>query len=104
MASFHGSDCQQTKHSFHGNGYAWFRPIRPCFENFLSLEFITDVPDGLLLYNGPLSETGPGNSEHFIAIGIIYVEHNITSLFTGVRGRGQLLFGKQMVPEPNIIT
>ncbi|XP_053257900.1 neural-cadherin-like [Podarcis raffonei] len=67
-ASFHGPDCQQTKHSFHGNGYAWFRPIRPCFESSLSLEFITDVPDGLLLYNGPLSDSGPGNSENFIAI------------------------------------
>ncbi|XP_077166172.1 neural-cadherin-like isoform X2 [Paroedura picta] len=68
LASFHGPDCQQTKHSFHGDGYAWFRPIRPCFENFLSLEFVTDVPNGLLLYNGPLSENGPGNSEYFIAI------------------------------------
>uniref|UniRef100_A0ACB8EA14 Uncharacterized protein n=1 Tax=Sphaerodactylus townsendi TaxID=933632 RepID=A0ACB8EA14_9SAUR len=68
LTSFHGVDCQQTKHSFHGNGYAWFRPIRPCFESLLSLEFITDVPNGLLLYNGPLSETGPGNSENFIAI------------------------------------
>ncbi|XP_053127320.1 neural-cadherin-like [Hemicordylus capensis] len=67
-ASFHGPDCQQTKHSFHGNGYAWFRPIRPCFESSLSLEFITDVPDGLLLYNGPLSDSDLRNSENFIAI------------------------------------
>ncbi|XP_062997498.1 neural-cadherin-like [Elgaria multicarinata webbii] len=66
--SFHGPDCQQTRRSFHGNGYAWFRPIRPCFESSLSLEFITDVPDGLLLYNGPLSDSGPGNPENFIAI------------------------------------
>ncbi|XP_061450651.1 neural-cadherin-like [Rhineura floridana] len=68
-ASFHGPDCQQTKHSFHGNGYAWFRPIRSCFESSLSLEFITDVPDGLLLYSGPLSDSGSlQNSESFIAI------------------------------------
>ncbi|XP_010081471.1 PREDICTED: neural-cadherin-like, partial [Pterocles gutturalis] len=67
-ASFHGPDCQQTKHSFHGNGYAWFRPIRPCFESSLSLEFITVVPDGLLLYSGPLSNPEPGNTENFIAI------------------------------------
>ncbi|XP_042677339.1 LOW QUALITY PROTEIN: neural-cadherin-like [Centrocercus urophasianus] len=67
-ASFHGPDCQQTKHSFHGNGYAWFRPIRPCFESSLSLEFITAVPDGLLLYSGPLSNPEPGNTESFIAI------------------------------------
>ncbi|GAB0195567.1 neural-cadherin-like [Grus japonensis] len=67
-ASFHGPDCQQTKHSFHGNGYAWFRPIRPCFESSLSLEFITVVPDGLLLYSGPLSNPEPGRTENFIAI------------------------------------
>ncbi|NWS17802.1 CADN protein, partial [Pachyramphus minor] len=67
-ASFHGPECQQTKHSFHGNGYAWFRPIRPCFESSLSLEFITVVPDGLLLYSGPLSNPEPGSTENFIAI------------------------------------
>uniref|UniRef100_A0A8C0FJM4 Neural-cadherin n=1 Tax=Bubo bubo TaxID=30461 RepID=A0A8C0FJM4_BUBBB len=67
-ASFHGPDCQQTKHSFHGNGYAWFPPIRPCFESSLSLEFITVVPDGLLLYSGPLSNPEPGSTENFIAI------------------------------------
>ncbi|NXN44249.1 CADN protein, partial [Rhinoptilus africanus] len=67
-ASFHGPECQQTKHSFHGNGYAWFHPIRPCFESSLSLEFITVVPDGLLLYSGPLSNPEPGSTENFIAI------------------------------------
>ncbi|CAM4543358.1 unnamed protein product [Lepidochelys kempii] len=66
--SFLGPDCQQTKHSFHGNGYAWFRPIRPCFESLLSLEFITEVPDGLLLYSGPLSDPEPGSPENFMAI------------------------------------
>ncbi|NWH61172.1 CADN protein, partial [Geococcyx californianus] len=68
-ASFHGPECQQTKRSFHGNGYAWFSPIRPCFESSLSLEFITVVPDGLLLYSGPLSNPEPGSTENFIAIG-----------------------------------
>ncbi|XP_027519706.1 neural-cadherin-like isoform X3 [Corapipo altera] len=67
-ASFHGPECQQTKHSFHGNGYAWFHPIRPCFESSLSLEFITVVPDGLLLYSGPLSNPEPGSTGNFIAI------------------------------------
>uniref|UniRef100_A0A8C8R7D8 Neural-cadherin n=1 Tax=Pelusios castaneus TaxID=367368 RepID=A0A8C8R7D8_9SAUR len=66
--SFHGPDCQQTKHSFHGNGYAWFHPIRPCFESLLSLEFITEVPNGLLLYSGPLSDPEPGSTENFMAI------------------------------------
>ncbi|XP_078524924.1 neural-cadherin-like [Lissotriton helveticus] len=54
----HGPDCQQTMHSFHGNGFAWFPPLRPCTESRLSLEFITEAPGGLLLYSGPLSEPG----------------------------------------------
>ncbi|NXL30986.1 CADN protein, partial [Glaucidium brasilianum] len=78
-ASFHGPDCQQTKHSFHGNGYAWFPPIRPCFESSLSLEFITVVPDGLLLYSGPLSNPEPGSTENFIAIVLVHVVLELSS-------------------------
>ncbi|KAK6480095.1 neural-cadherin-like [Huso huso] len=68
---FEGPDCQQTKHSFHGNGYAWFPPLRPCFESHLSLEFITEVADGLLLYSGPVAEPGLWDPEDFIAIELI---------------------------------
>uniref|UniRef100_A0A8C1J1L8 Si:ch211-186j3.6 n=1 Tax=Cyprinus carpio TaxID=7962 RepID=A0A8C1J1L8_CYPCA len=70
-AQFEGPECQQTKHSFHGNGYAWFPPIRPCFESHLSLEFITEVADGLLLYSGPLSQLQPWEPEDFMAIELI---------------------------------
>ncbi|XP_043937612.1 neural-cadherin-like [Protopterus annectens] len=66
-SQYTGPDCQQTKHSFLGNGYAWFPPIKPCFESHLSLEYITEVPDGLLLYNGPISNPEPGEPEDFIA-------------------------------------
>ncbi|MGH0142861.1 UNVERIFIED_CONTAM: hypothetical protein FKN15_000440 [Acipenser sinensis] len=68
---FEGPDCQQTKHGFHGNGYAWFPPLRPCFESHLSLEFITEVADGLLLYSGPVAEPGLWDPEDFIAIELI---------------------------------
>uniref|UniRef100_A0A8K9WMG8 Si:ch211-186j3.6 n=1 Tax=Oncorhynchus mykiss TaxID=8022 RepID=A0A8K9WMG8_ONCMY len=68
---FEGPECQQTKHSFHGNGYAWFPPIRPCFESHLSLEFITEVADGLLLYSGPLAQLQPWDLEDFMAIELI---------------------------------
>jgi len=71
-AQFEGPECQQTKHSFHGNGYAWFPPIRPCFESHLSLEFITEVADGLLLYSGPLSQLQPWEPEDFMAIGNLH--------------------------------
>ncbi|MBN3309830.1 CADN protein, partial [Amia calva] len=68
---FEGPECQQTKHSFHGDGYAWFPPIRPCFESHLSLEFITEVADGLLLYSGPVAELQPWDPEDFMAIELI---------------------------------
>ncbi|XP_010150049.1 PREDICTED: neural-cadherin-like, partial [Eurypyga helias] len=67
-ANFHGPACQQTKHSFRGHGYAWFPPLKPCFESRISLEFITEVADGLLLYHGPVARGQPGEREDFIAL------------------------------------
>uniref|UniRef100_A0A673BER3 Uncharacterized protein n=1 Tax=Sphaeramia orbicularis TaxID=375764 RepID=A0A673BER3_9TELE len=66
-----GPDCQQTRLSFLGNGYAWFPPIRPCFDSHLSLEFMTEEDDGLLLYSGPLATLLPGDAEDYIAIELI---------------------------------
>ncbi|KAM4744534.1 neural-cadherin isoform 2-T2 [Anableps anableps] len=70
-AQFEGPECQQNKHSFHGNGYAWFPPMVPCFESHVSLEFITDVADGLLLYSGPLAQLQAWDHEDFMAIELI---------------------------------
>ncbi|KAF3686954.1 Neural-cadherin Cadherin-N [Channa argus] len=70
-AQFEGPECQQSKHSFHGNGYAWFPPMTPCFESHVSLEFITDVVDGLLLYSGPLAQLQAWDHEDFMAIELI---------------------------------
>lgn len=67
--NFHGPECQQTKHTFRGHGYAWFPPIKPCFDSRISLEFITEVADGLLLYNGPVANVQSGEMEDFIALG-----------------------------------
>ncbi|KAM9816185.1 neural-cadherin-like isoform 2-T2 [Syngnathus typhle] len=66
-----GPDCQQTRRSFLGNGYAWFPPIKPCFDSHLSLEFMTEEDDGLLLYAGPLATLLPGDVEDFMAIEVI---------------------------------
>uniref|UniRef100_A0A3Q3N5U2 Si:dkey-22o22.2 n=1 Tax=Mastacembelus armatus TaxID=205130 RepID=A0A3Q3N5U2_9TELE len=65
---FDGPECQHTKHSFGGQGYAWFPPIRPCFQSHISLEFLAESANGLLLYNGPLSPAHSGEQEDFIAI------------------------------------
>uniref|UniRef100_A0A1A7XDW5 Uncharacterized protein n=2 Tax=Nothobranchiidae TaxID=405002 RepID=A0A1A7XDW5_9TELE len=70
-AQFEGPECQQNKHSFHGNGYAWFPPMTPCFDSHVSLEFITDVADGLLLYSGPLTQLQTWDHEDFMAIELI---------------------------------
>ncbi|XP_068167737.1 neural-cadherin [Antennarius striatus] len=70
-AQFEGPECQQNKHSFHGSGYAWFPPIMPCFDSHVSLEFITDVTDGLLLYSGPLAQLQSWDQEDFMAIELI---------------------------------
>nr|XP_046255492.1 neural-cadherin [Scatophagus argus] len=65
---FDGPECQQTKHSFGGQGYAWFPPIMPCFQSHISLEFLAESASGLLLYNGPLGAAPPGDQEDFIAV------------------------------------
>ncbi|XP_027005788.2 neural-cadherin [Tachysurus fulvidraco] len=65
---FDGPECQQTRHTFLGDGYAWFPPIKPCFKSHISLEFITESTDGLLLYNGPLGVHHPGDKGDFIAL------------------------------------
>lgn len=70
--AFHGPECQQTQHTFRGHGYAWFPPIKPCFESRISLDFITEMPVGLLLYNGPVAHVKPGEVEDFIALGEIF--------------------------------
>ncbi|KAH0617555.1 hypothetical protein JD844_015936 [Phrynosoma platyrhinos] len=66
--AFHGPECQQTQHTFRGHGYAWFPPIKPCFQSRISLDFITEVADGLLLYNGPVARVKPEEEEDFIAL------------------------------------
>ncbi|KAM3873528.1 neural-cadherin [Diretmus argenteus] len=65
---FDGPECQQTKRSFSGQGYAWFPPIMPCFQSHIFLEFLAESANGLLLYNGPLGPAHSGEQEDFIAI------------------------------------
>lgn len=43
--------------------------MRPCFDSHLSLEFMTEEDDGLLLYTGPLATLLPGDAEDYMAIG-----------------------------------
>ncbi|XP_037558353.1 neural-cadherin isoform X4 [Dermacentor silvarum] len=60
QSGFHGPQCQQTTRHFNGKGWAWFPPLQQCEDSHLSLEFMTERPTGLLLYNGPISRPDPG--------------------------------------------
>ncbi|XP_068179581.1 neural-cadherin [Antennarius striatus] len=66
--TFDGPECQLTKRSFSGRGYAWFPPIMPCFQSHISLEFLAESANGLLLYNGPLGPAHSSELEDFISI------------------------------------
>lgn len=50
----------------------------PCFESHVSLEFITDVADGLLLYSGPLAQLQTWDHEDFMAIGNNTKQHQFS--------------------------
>jgi hypothetical protein len=54
LPGFDGPRCQQTRHSFDGTGWAWYRSLTSCAAGKISLEFATTAADGLLLFAGPL--------------------------------------------------
>jgi hypothetical protein len=47
--------CQSTRHGFDGTGYALYKPLEQCENSETSIEFITTQDNGLLLYNGPVT-------------------------------------------------
>lgn len=55
LAGFDGPRCQQTHHSFQGDGWAWFEPLSQCEDSHTSVEFATTSANGVLLYNGPMT-------------------------------------------------
>ena len=71
---FEGPICQQTKINFpSGNGFAYFEPLAQCEDGKLSLEFLTQNSNGLLLYNGPMYNTDANNKDDmrdFISIAL----------------------------------
>ncbi|KAK5861670.1 hypothetical protein PBY51_017128 [Eleginops maclovinus] len=50
---FDGPECQQTKHSFGGQGYAWFPPIMPCFQSHISWSSLLSRRMGCSSTTGP---------------------------------------------------
>ena len=65
---FDGPRCQQTKHSFTGDGWAWFEPLTKCEDSHTSLELMTTKDSGLVLYQGPITELSEGMAEDFVIL------------------------------------
>ncbi|XP_071179939.1 neural-cadherin-like isoform X3 [Mytilus edulis] len=55
-AGFDGPRCQSTRHGFDGTGYALYKPLEQCENSETSIEFITSSDNGLIMYNGPVSD------------------------------------------------
>lgn len=60
--------------------------MMPCFESHVSLEFITDVANGLLLYSGPLAQLQAWDHEDFMAIGRKHLQQNAGQLHENTEG------------------
>ena len=53
-----GPECQVTTKSFKTKqSYLWLKPFNYFFEGTLSFEFVTKESDGVILYQGPVSES-----------------------------------------------
>ncbi|XP_077977634.1 neural-cadherin-like [Glandiceps talaboti] len=80
---FSGPQCQDISRSFSGNGYAWYMALESCYSSTTSLEFLTVSPDGVLLYNGPLSLHLPNEPMDYIALvlkdGMVHLEIDLGS-------------------------
>ncbi|CAG2164912.1 unnamed protein product, partial [Oppiella nova] len=55
-----GPHCQVTTRSFNGQGWVWLPPLPQCTQSHISLDIITQVPNGLLLYYGPINRPSFG--------------------------------------------
>ena len=64
-AAYTGFNCELNTLTFDGDGYAWFDSIPLCSDTTISLQFSTTEPDGLLFYNGPLTNQ-PDRADYIV--------------------------------------
>ncbi|CAG2121514.1 unnamed protein product, partial [Medioppia subpectinata] len=60
-----GPECQLRSRSFNGEGWLWLKGFSQCSESHISLQFMTQMSNGLIFYFGPLSpppESSPFNT------------------------------------------
>ncbi len=63
--------CKQTKLSFEGDGLAWFVPLSACQNWKLSIEILTNQASSLILYNGPMYDTGVDELQDFLSLELV---------------------------------
>jgi hypothetical protein len=59
-----GKRCDETTRSFNGQGFVWLSPLMQCSESHISIEIMTQIPDGLILYFGPIIHTSYHELQH----------------------------------------
>ncbi len=52
-----------------GNGYGWYKPLTTCDKWMLSIEFLTQISNGSILYNGPLNKRN--QSEDYFSLQLL---------------------------------
>ncbi|EDO48968.1 predicted protein [Nematostella vectensis] len=65
---FRGPYCQETTRSFKGNSYIWLKTMKAFPGNDFEFEFITKESDGLMLYQGPLTDLPAWVPRDFLAV------------------------------------
>ncbi|XP_037076990.1 neural-cadherin-like [Pollicipes pollicipes] len=65
-----GPNCQGDTIHFEGTGYAWFPTLTACNASRLSFDLTTAADEGLVMYNGPLSEP-PDFVQDFFAVDLL---------------------------------
>ncbi|GAB1611075.1 hypothetical protein Ahia01_001394500 [Argonauta hians] len=87
-----GPRCQQTGVSFKTKGYALFSPLEQCDDSRTSLEFSTQQ-DGLLFYNGPVTNKSASLERDYILLEIIKgypqlsIDHGTGELILSLAGK-----------------
>lgn len=56
LREYQGPQCQMTTRSFYGNSLIWLPKLSSYDIRDVSFEFMTEYPNGLLLYQGPLKK------------------------------------------------
>lgn len=76
---YRGPECQSTTRTFKGNSYIWLEKLVAYERSSVSLQFMTDTANGLLLYQGPLFE---GNGlMHVLSINVcLRVERKLVAM------------------------